>query len=162
MWQGILLYGTPEQKAKYLPRVSNREFAAFALTEPGYGSDAMSIKTRAVKSADGTHYVLNGGKIWISNGGIAEIFTVFAKVPVKDPVTGETVEKSTAFIVERGFGGVTSGPPESKMGIKCSNTAEVFFEDTKVPVENRLGDEGQGFKVSMILRISHREISEKD
>lgn len=92
---------------------------------------------------------MNGSKIWISNGGIANIFTVFAKVPIKDPITGETSEKMTAFIVDRNFGGVTSGPPENKMGIKCSNTAEVYFEDVKVPAENVLVGEGQGFKVAM-------------
>ncbi|KMQ95777.1 very long-chain specific acyl- mitochondrial [Lasius niger] len=148
-FKGILLYGTPEQKAKYLPRVSNGEYAAFCLTEPSSGSDAGSIRSRAIKSADGSHYVLNGSKIWISNGGIANIMTVFAQLPFKDPKTGETKEKVTAFIVERGFGGVTSGPPEKKMGIKCSNTAEIFFEDVKIPAENLLGNEGEGFKVAM-------------
>merc|ERR1712142_1135292 len=95
------------------------------------------------------HYILNGGKIWISNGGIAEIFTVFAKTPVKDEATGTVTEKVTAFIVERSFGGVTHGPPEKKMGIKCSNTAEVYFENTPVPVENVLQNPGDGFKVAM-------------
>lgn len=141
------MYGTPEQKAKYLPQVSNRKYAAFCLTEPSSGSDAGSIRSRAIKSADGSHYVLNGSKIWISNGGIADIMTVFAQVPIKDPKTGETKDKVTAFIVERGFGGVTSGPPEKKMGIKCSNTAAIFFEDVKIPAENVLGEEGEGFKV---------------
>lgn len=145
--QGILLFGTPEQKAKYLPQVSSGKFAAFCLTEPSSGSDAASIRSRAIKSADGSHYVLNGSKIWISNGGIAEIMTVFAQVPVKDPKTGETRDKMTAFIVERGFGGVTSGPPEKKLGIKCSNTAAIFFEDVKIPAENVIGKEGEGFKV---------------
>ncbi|EZA58348.1 Very long-chain specific acyl-CoA dehydrogenase, mitochondrial [Ooceraea biroi] len=148
-FKGILLFGTPEQKAKYLPRVSNGEFAAFCLTEPTAGSDAARIRTRAVKSADGSHYVLNGSKIWISNGGIADILTVFAQISTTDPNTGETKNRMGAFIVERGFGGVTSGPPEKKMGIKCSNTAEVFFEDVKVPAENLLGKEGEGFKIAM-------------
>lgn len=148
-FKGIILFGTPEQKQKYLPRVSNHEYAAFCLTEPSCGSDAGAIKCRAVKSADGSHYVLNGNKIWISNGGIANIFTVFAKVPVKDPKTGETKDVPTAFIVERGFGGVTNSPPEKKMGIRCSDTSAIFFEDVKVPVENRLGEEGQGFKIAM-------------
>ncbi|KAL0116630.1 hypothetical protein PUN28_009934 [Cardiocondyla obscurior] len=148
-FKGILLYGTPEQKAKYLPQVSSGKYAAFCLTEPSSGSDAGSIRSRAVKSEDGSHYVLNGNKIWISNGGIADIMTVFAKVPIKDPKTGETKDKVTAFIVERGFGGVTSGPPEKKMGIKCSNTAALFFEDVKIPAENVLGKEGEGFKVAM-------------
>lgn len=145
------MFGTPEQKEKYLPRVTGGEFAAFCLTEPSAGSDAGSIKTRAVKSADGSHYVLNGSKIWISNGGLAEIMTVFAQVPVTDPTTGKTKDKVTAFIVERSFGGVTNGPPENKMGIKCSNTAEVYYEDVKIPAENVLGAEGEGFKV-IILR----------
>jgi len=147
IFQGILLYGTPEQKAEYLPRVSNGEFAAFCLTEPTAGSDAGSVRTRAVKSADGSHYILNGSKIWISNGGLANVMTVFAQVPITDSKTGEVKNKMTAFIVERSFGGVTSGPPEKKMGIKCSNTTEVFFEDVKVPAKNVIGEEGEGFKV---------------
>lgn len=148
-FKGILIAGTPEQKEKYLPRVSGGDMAAFCLTEPSCGSDAGAVRSKAVKSADGTHYVLNGSKIWISNGGLAEIMTVFAQVPVKDPKTGETKDKVTAFIVERSFGGVTNGPPENKMGIKCSNTTEVYFEDVKIPAENVLGGEGQGFKVAM-------------
>uniref|UniRef100_A0A1A9WEW1 Very long-chain specific acyl-CoA dehydrogenase, mitochondrial n=1 Tax=Glossina brevipalpis TaxID=37001 RepID=A0A1A9WEW1_9MUSC len=131
-FKGILLYGNPEQKAKYLPKVSTEKvYAAFALTEPSAGSDANSIKCKAVKTPDGKYYVLNGSKIWISNGGIADIMTV------------------TAFIVERSFGGVSHGPPEKKMGIKASNTAEVYFEDVKIPIENVLGEEGEGFKVAM-------------
>merc|ERR1719238_856828 len=149
-FKGILLAGTPEQKAQYLPRLaSGEDFAAFALTEPASGSDAGSIKTRAVPSADGKTWILNGAKIWISNGGIAEVFTVFAKTPVVDPQTGVETDKVTAFIVERKFGGVTHGPPEKKMGIKCSNTAEVYFEDTPIPAENVLGGVGNGFKVAM-------------
>ncbi|XP_013781569.1 very long-chain specific acyl-CoA dehydrogenase, mitochondrial-like [Limulus polyphemus] len=148
-FKGILLYGNEAQKKKYLPPLASGELiAAYCLTEPESGSDAASIKTRAVLSEDETHYILNGGKIWISNGGLAEIFTVFAKTPVKIP-SGEVKEKITAFIVERGFGGVTNGPPEKKMGIKASNTAEVHFEDVKVPVENVLGEVGEGFKVAM-------------
>ncbi|XP_058805897.1 very long-chain specific acyl-CoA dehydrogenase, mitochondrial-like [Phymastichus coffea] len=148
-FKGILLFGTKEQKEKYLPRVCNGEFAAFCLTEPSCGSDAGAVRTKAQKSADGSHYILNGNKIWISNGGLADIMTVFAKLPVTDPITGETKDKVTAFIVERSFGGVTSGKPENKMGIKCSNTTEVFYENVKVPAENLLGEEGQGFKVAM-------------
>ena len=91
--------------------------------------------------------MINGSKIWISNGGIAEVFTVFAQTPVVDEKTGQTQSKMTAFIVERKFGGVAHGPPEKKMGIKASNTAEVYFEDCKVPVENVLGGVGNGFKV---------------
>merc|ERR550525_1675890 len=149
-FKGILLCGTDEQKAQYLPKLATGEqFAAFALTEPSSGSDAGSIKTRAELNKEGTHWILNGGKIWISNGGIAEIFTVFAKTPVTDPATGTVTEKVSAFIVERSFGGVTNGPPEKKMGIKCSNTAEVYFENTPVPVENVLSKPGDGFKVAM-------------
>merc|ERR1719394_174936 len=149
-FKGILIAGNPEQKEKYLPRLaSGEDFAAFALTEPASGSDAGSIKTRAVPSADGKTWILNGAKIWISNGGIAEIFTVFAKTPVVDPETGVETDKVTAFIVERKFGGVSHGPPEKKMGIKCSNTAEVYFEDVPVPAENILGGLGNGFKVAM-------------
>jgi len=148
-FKGILLRGNPEQKAKYLPTLATGEkFAAFCLTEPASGSDAASIQTRAVKTEDGKAYILNGGKIWISNGGIADIFTVFAKTQVKNE-DGTLTDKVSAFIVERGFGGITSGPPEQKMGIKCSNTAEVHFEDVRVPVENILGKEGDGFKIAM-------------
>merc|ERR1719394_710702 len=151
-FKGILICGNDEQKQKYLPKVATGEnFAAFALTEPSSGSDAGSIKTRAELNEAGTHYILNGGKIWISNGGIAEIFTVFAKTPVTDEATGTTTEKVTAFIVERSFGGVSHGPPEKKMGIKCSNTAEVYFENTPIPVENVLGGVGNGFKVAMAI-----------
>uniref|UniRef100_A0A182NB72 Very long-chain specific acyl-CoA dehydrogenase, mitochondrial n=1 Tax=Anopheles dirus TaxID=7168 RepID=A0A182NB72_9DIPT len=149
-FKGILLYGDKRQKEKYLPMVSTgKTYAAFALTEPSSGSDAGSIRCRAVKSADGKHYVLNGSKIWISNGGIADVMTVFAQTEQEDPKTGQKKDKVTAFIVERGFGGVSSGPPENKMGIKCSNTAEVYFEDVKIPIENVLGGEGNGFKVAM-------------
>ncbi|XP_058061819.1 very long-chain specific acyl-CoA dehydrogenase, mitochondrial-like isoform X1 [Anopheles bellator] len=149
-WKGVLLYGTEEQKHKYLPQVTTGgKIAAFCLTEPSSGSDAGSIRSRAVKSADGKHYVLNGSKIWISGGGLAEIMTVFAQTEVVDPKTGQKRDKVTAFIVERGFGGVSSGPAEEKMGIKCSNTTEVYFDDVKIPVENRLGGEGEGFKVAM-------------
>uniref|UniRef100_A0A8C6YW85 Very long-chain specific acyl-CoA dehydrogenase, mitochondrial n=1 Tax=Nothoprocta perdicaria TaxID=30464 RepID=A0A8C6YW85_NOTPE len=148
-FKGILLFGTPEQKQKYLPRLaSGQTVAAFCLTEPASGSDAASIRTVAEPSPCGSFYTLNGEKIWISNGGIAEIFTVFAKTPIKVE-TGETKERISAFIVERAFGGVTSGPPEKKMGIKCSNTAEVHFDNVKVPAENLLGGLGKGFKVAM-------------
>ncbi|CAF0754990.1 unnamed protein product [Rotaria sordida] len=149
-FKGILLFGTDAQKQKYLPKLAAGEhIAAFALTEPAAGSDAISIKTKAELSPDGKHYVLNGSKIWISNGGIADIFTVFAQIPNVDDKTGQVENKMTAFIVERKFGGVTNGPAEKKMGIKGSNTTEVFFEDCKVPVENVLGGVGNGFKVAM-------------
>ncbi|KAK6733561.1 hypothetical protein RB195_017359 [Necator americanus] len=148
-YKGILLYGTEAQKEKYLPDLATgRKFAAFCLTEPSSGSDANSIRSRAVKSPDGKHYILNGGKIWISNGGFADIFTVFAQTPITMP-DGSTKDKVSAFIVERSFGGVTSGPQEKKMGIKGSNTTEVHFDNVKIPAENLLGVEGEGFKVAM-------------
>lgn len=149
-FKGILLYGTKAQKEKYLPKVASGEaVAAFCLTEPSSGSDAASIRTSAVPSPCGKYYTLNGTKIWISNGGIADIFTVFAKTPIKDAATGAVKEKITAFVVERSFGGVTHGLPEKKMGIKASNTAEVYFDGVKVPVENVLGEVGGGFKVAV-------------
>ncbi|KAK1797178.1 hypothetical protein P4O66_008567 [Electrophorus voltai] len=149
-FKGILLFGNQQQKVKYLPKLASGEtMAAYCLTEPTSGSDAASIRTNAVPSPCGKYYILNGSKIWISNGGLAEIFTVFAKTPVQDKRTGEVKEKITAFIVERSFGGVTSGPPEKKMGIKASNTAEVYFENVHVPAECVLGELGGGFKVAM-------------
>ncbi|XP_047241074.1 very long-chain specific acyl-CoA dehydrogenase, mitochondrial isoform X2 [Girardinichthys multiradiatus] len=149
-FKGILLFGNKAQKEKYLPKLATGEhIAAFCLTEPASGSDAASIKTTAVLSPCGKYYTMNGSKIWISNGGLAEIFTVFAKTPMKDPKTGEMKDKITAFVVERSFGGVTNGPPEKKMGIKASNTAEVYFEDVRVPADCVLGEVGGGFKVAM-------------
>lgn len=124
-----------------------KKCSEFCFSSFSAGSDAASIKTKAELSSDGKHYILNGSKIWISNGGIADVFTVFAQVPTVDDKTGQSVNKMTAFIVERKFGGLTNGPPEKKMGIKASNTTEVFFEDCKVPVENVLGGVGNGFKV---------------
>uniref|UniRef100_A0A915KA83 Very long-chain specific acyl-CoA dehydrogenase, mitochondrial n=1 Tax=Romanomermis culicivorax TaxID=13658 RepID=A0A915KA83_ROMCU len=155
-FKGILLYGTPEQKKKYLPDLaSGKKFAAFCLTEPSSGSDANSIRSKAVPSSCGKYYVLNGSKIWISNGGIAEVFTVFAQTPVKSK-DGTVKDKISAFIVERSFGGLTSGPPEKKMGIKASNTAELHFDNVKIPKENLLGEEGEGFKVAMNILNSGR------
>ncbi|XP_008059119.1 very long-chain specific acyl-CoA dehydrogenase, mitochondrial isoform X2 [Carlito syrichta] len=149
-FKGILLFGTKAQKEKYLPKLASGEtLAAFCLTEPSSGSDAASIRTSAVPSPCGKYYTLNGSKIWISNGGLADIFTVFAKTPITDPATGAVKEKITAFVVERNFGGVTNGPPEKKMGIKASNTAEVIFDGVRVPSENVLGEVGSGFKVAM-------------
>ena len=150
-YKGILIAGTEEQKEKYLPDLAaGDKMAAFALTEPGSGSDASSISTRAELSEDGKFWVMNGAKIWITGGGLADVFTVFAKTPVTES-DGTTKDKMTAFIVERGFGGVTNGPPEKKMGIKCSNTAEVYFEDVPVPAENIIGGLGNGFKVAMAI-----------
>ncbi|XP_058123772.1 very long-chain specific acyl-CoA dehydrogenase, mitochondrial-like [Anopheles ziemanni] len=155
--KGIMLYGTKEQKEKYLPQLSSgRVFGAFALTEPGTGSDAASVKTKAILSPCGKYYILNGSKLWCSGGGIANIFTTFAQVEVADPQTGEKKNKMTAFIVERQFEGVSTGPPEDKMGIKCSVTTEIFFDDAKVPVENVLGEIGSGFKIAVNILNSGR------
>ncbi|MBN3287498.1 ACAD9 dehydrogenase, partial [Polyodon spathula] len=154
--KGILIAGKEEQKAKYLPKLSSGEHvAAFCLTEPASGSDAASIQTRATPSKDGKHFLLNGSKIWISNGGIADIFTVFARTEVVDK-DGNTKDKISAFIVERAFGGITSGKPEDKMGIRGSNTCEIHFENTPVPIENVIGEVGGGFKVAMNILNSGR------
>ncbi|XP_065264020.1 complex I assembly factor ACAD9, mitochondrial [Emys orbicularis] len=154
--KGILIVGTDEQKAKYLPKLASGEhIAAFCLTEPGSGSDAASIQTRATMSEDGKSFLLNGSKIWISNGGLADIFTVFARTEIVDK-DGAKKDKITAFVVERAFGGVTNGKPEDKLGIRGSNTCEVHFENTKVPVENVIGEVGGGFKVAMNILNSGR------
>uniref|UniRef100_A0A803YR44 Acyl-CoA dehydrogenase family member 9 n=1 Tax=Meleagris gallopavo TaxID=9103 RepID=A0A803YR44_MELGA len=154
--KGILITGTDEQKAKYLPKLASGEhIAAFCLTEPGSGSDAASIQTRATLSEDGKYFLLNGSKVWISNGGLASIFTVFARTEIVEK-DGQVKDKITAFIVERDFGGVTHGKPEDKLGIRGSNTCEVHFENTKVPVENVLGEIGGGFKVAMNILNSGR------
>lgn len=154
--KGILIAGNKEQKRKYLPKLATGEhIAAFCLTEPSSGSDAASIQTRATLSEDGKTFYLNGGKIWITNGGIADIFTVFAKTEITNE-KGEKQDKVTAFIVERDFGGVTSGKPEDKLGIRGSNTCEVHFENVPVPVENVLGEVGGGFKVAMNILNSGR------
>ncbi|CAJ0931885.1 unnamed protein product, partial [Mesorhabditis belari] len=148
-YKGILLYGDEAMKKKYLPDLATgRKFASFCLTEPGSGSDANSISSTITKSDDGKHYILNGNKIFISNGGFAEVFTVFAQQPIKQ-ADGSTKNKVTAVVVERAFGGVTNGPPEKKMGIKGSNTVTMNFDNVKIPIENRLGEEGEGFKVAM-------------
>ncbi len=142
--KGLLLFGTPEQKKKYLPKLASGEtIAAFCLTEPGSGSDAASIKTTAVKNPDGT-WTLNGDKLWITNGPIAGFFSVFAK-------TEGAHGKMTGFIVESGYPGVSHGPKEDKMGIRASATSTVTFQNVKVPAENVLGGEGQGFKVAMAI-----------
>ena len=148
-FKGLLLFGTREQKERWLPRLATGEtIAAFCLTEPGSGSDAFSIRTRAEKSADGSHYVLNGEKIWITNGGIADFFTVFAKTT---PDTPQQKGRISAFIVTRDLGGVSHGPHEDKMGIRASSTTTVRFEDVRVPKENLLGEEGKGFKIAMSI-----------
>jgi len=144
--KAILLAGTDDQKQRYLPSLASGEkVAAFALTEPSAGSDAAAIKTRAELSSDGSHYVLNGSKIWITNGGFADVFTVFARTSALEE--GKK-PKITAFIVDRGPG-VTNGPAEHKLGIRGSSTTEVFFEDVKVPVQNVIGEPGRGFRVAM-------------
>uniref|UniRef100_A0A673AP08 Acyl-CoA dehydrogenase family, member 9 n=1 Tax=Sphaeramia orbicularis TaxID=375764 RepID=A0A673AP08_9TELE len=153
--KGILIAGNEAQKNKYLPKLASGEhIAAFCLTEPGSGSDAASIQTRATLSEDGTHYLINGSKIWISNGATADIMTVFARTEVvKD---GVKADKISAFIVERAFGGVSSGKPEDKLGIRGSNTCEVAFDNVPVPVENVIGEVGGGFKVAMNILNSGR------
>ncbi len=143
----ILYYGNEEQKQKYLPKLASGEFAgAYCLTEPNAGSDANSGKTRAVLSADGTHYKLNGQKMWITNGGFADVMTVFAKID-DDRIL-------SAFIVERTFPGISFGAEENKMGIKGSSTVQIFFNDCEVPVGNLLGKRGEGFRIALnILHI---------
>ncbi|MFH0757248.1 MAG: acyl-CoA dehydrogenase family protein [Bacteroidota bacterium] len=142
----ILYYGNEEQRAKYIPKLATGEMVgAYCLTEPGAGSDANSGKTKAVLSEDGKHYILNGAKMWITNGGFADVMTVFAKID-NDRVL-------SAFIVERGFEGITFNPEEKKMGIKGSSTRQIFFNDVKVPVENMLGKRGEGFRIA--LNILH-------
>ena len=147
----LLLFGTEAQKQKYLPRLSSAELiGAYCLTEPHAGSDSLAAKTKAVLSADGTHYVLNGQKAWITNGGRADLFTVFAKIDG---------EKFTAFLVERAFGGVTNGKEEHKMGIKGSSTTVVNFDDVKVPVENLLGEIGRGHIIAFnILNLGRLKL----
>jgi acyl-CoA dehydrogenase family member 9 len=142
--KGILLFGTPEQKSRYLPKLASGEMiAAFCLTESGAGSDAASIRTQAVKNADGS-WTLNGEKIWITNGGIADLYTVFAR-------TASEGGKITAFIVEAKWPGVSHGQHEDKMGIRASSTTTVNFADVQVPAENMLDVEGKGFKVAMAI-----------
>uniref|UniRef100_A0A452UIW2 Acyl-CoA dehydrogenase family member 9 n=1 Tax=Ursus maritimus TaxID=29073 RepID=A0A452UIW2_URSMA len=154
--KGIILAGNKEQKARYLPKLASGEhIAAFCLTEPSSGSDVASIKSRATLSEDKKHYILNGSKVWITNGGMANIFTVFAKTEVVDS-DSSVKDKITAFIVERDFGGVTNGKPEDKLGIRGSNTCAVHFENTRVPIENVLGEVGGGFKVAMSTLNSGR------
>lgn len=153
--KGILIAGNEEQQQKYLPKLASGEhIAAFCLTEPGSGSDAASIQTRATLSEDGKHYLINGSKIWISNGGMADIMTVFARTEVVE--NGVKKDKITAFIVERAFGGISSGKPEDKLGIRGSNTCEVAFDNVPVPVENVIGEVGSGFKVAMNILNSGR------
>ncbi|AKD02487.1 acyl-CoA dehydrogenase family protein [Pontibacter korlensis] len=142
----ILYFGTEEQKNKYIPKlVSGEWMSAYCLTEPGSGSDALAAKTKAVLNEAGTHYILNGQKMWITNAGFADVFVVFAQVDG---------DKFTGFIVERVYKGVSLGNEEHKMGIKGSSTRQVFFEDCEVPKENVLGEIGKGHLIAFnILNI---------
>ncbi len=147
----ILYFGTEAQKTKYIPKLASGEWkGSYGLTEPNSGSDALSAKTTATLSSDGKYYLLNGQKCWITNGGFADVFTVFAKVDA---------EKFTAFIVEKNFEGFTRGPEEHKMGIKGSSTVQLYFQDCKVPVENVLGEIGKGHIIAFnILNIGRLKL----
>jgi alkylation response protein AidB-like acyl-CoA dehydrogenase len=147
----LLLFGTEEQKQRYLPRVASAELvAAYALSEPQAGSDALAARTRADLSPDGKYYILNGQKMWITNGGAADFYTIFAKVEG---------EKFTAFLVERKFPGVNPGAEEKKMGIKGSSTTPIFLDNVKVPVENVLGEIGRGHIIAFnILNIGRLKL----
>src|ERR671923_773700 len=148
----IVFFGTPEQKAKYLPDLaSGRKVAAYALSEPGSGSDALGARTIAHLSPDGQHYVVNGGKMWITNGGFADVYVVFLKIDG---------DKFTALIVERGTPGFTQGREEHKLGIRGSSTTPLSFEDCKVPVENVLGEIGKGHKIAFnILNVGRLKLA---
>jgi alkylation response protein AidB-like acyl-CoA dehydrogenase len=149
----ILYYGNEAQKAKYIPKLGTGEWkASYCLTEPNSGSDANSGKTKAKLSADGKYYIINGQKMWITNGGFADIFIVFAKI--------DDDKNLTAFIVEKEFGGITMNPEEHKMGIKGSSTRQVFFNDCHVPVENMLSERENGFKIAVnILNIGRIKLA---
>lgn len=148
----IVFFGNKEQKEKYLPALATGEkLAAYALTEPGSGSDALGAKTTAKLNEAGTHYILNGEKQWITNSAFADIFIVYAKVDG---------EKFTAFIVERDFPGVSTGPEEKKMGIKSSSTRTLVLEDAEVPVENVLGEIGRGHIIAFnILNVGRYKLA---
>ena len=149
----ILYYGTEEQKAKYIPKLASGEYkGAYCLTEPGSGSDANSGKTKAKLTEDGKHYIINGQKMWITNGGFADVFTVFARI--------DDDKNLSAFIVDANSEGVSLNPEEKKMGIKGSSTRQVFFNDVKVPVENLLGERDGGFKIALnILNIGRIKLA---
>ena len=153
--KGISLFGSEDQKQRWLTRCATGEtIAAFCLTEPGSGSDAQAMTSTAVLEPDGKHYLLSGTKIWISNAGWAGVFTVFAKVPVE--VDGVRKQRVTAFIVDAHAPGISLGQPEQKMGIKASDTRTVTFDNVRVPVEDRLGEVGQGFKIALEILNSGR------
>ena len=147
----ILYFGTEDQKQKYIPKLASGQWkGAYGLTEPNSGSDALGAKTSAILSADGKNYILNGQKCWITNGGFADVYTVFAKIDG---------DKFSAFIVERGYEGFTQGPEEHKMGIKGSSTVQLYFQDCKVPVENLLGEVGKGHIIAFnILNIGRLKL----
>ena len=149
----ILYYGNDQQKQKYLPKLATGEWkAAYCLTEPDSGSDANSGKTKATPTADGKHYLINGQKMWITNGGFADVYIVFAKI--------ENDKNLSAFIVERSFGGITMNEEEHKMGIKGSSTRQIFFNDCKVPAENLLSERENGFKIAVnILNIGRIKLA---
>jgi alkylation response protein AidB-like acyl-CoA dehydrogenase len=150
----IVWYGTDAQKEKYLPKLATGEWlAAYALSEASSGSDAMNIRTRAVLSEDGRHYVLNGEKMWITNAGFADLFTVFAKIT--DPKDSDPKNaKFSAFLIERNTPGLTIGAEEHKLGIRGSSTCPLILSDCKVPVENLLGEAGKGHHIAFnILNI---------
>ena len=149
----ILYYGNENQKKKYIPKLATGEWkASYCLTEPNSGSDANSGKTKAVLTPDGKSYILNGQKMWITNGGFADIFIVFAKI--------DNDENLSSFIVEKNFGGISLNPEEHKMGIKGSSTRQVFFNDCKVPVENLLSERQNGFKIAVnILNIGRIKLA---
>jgi alkylation response protein AidB-like acyl-CoA dehydrogenase len=149
----ILYYGTEEQKKKYVTKLASGEWkGCYCLTEPGSGSDANSAKSKAIPSEDGKHYILNGQKMWITNGGFADVFTVFAKI--------EDDENLSAFILEKDYEGMSMNPEEKKMGIKGSSTRQIFFNDVKVPKENLLGERGEGFKIALnILNIGRAKLA---
>ena len=149
----ILYYGNDAQRSKYLPKLATGEWkAAYCLTEPWSGSDALGARTKAVLTEDGKHYVLNGQKMWITNAGFADIFVVFAKIDGDD-------KKFTAFILEKNMEGLSTGAEEKKMGIKSSSTRQVFFNNVKVPVENLLGEAGKGHKIAFqILNIGRYKL----
>jgi alkylation response protein AidB-like acyl-CoA dehydrogenase len=149
----ILYYGTDAQKEKYIPKLASGEWkAAYCLTEPSSGSDANSGKTTAKLTEDGKHYLINGQKMWITNAGFADVFTVFAKIDDDDNLTG--------FIVDAHAEGISLNPEEKKMGIKGSSTRQVFFNNVKIPVENLLGERNQGFKIAInILNIGRIKLA---
>ncbi len=149
----ILYFGNEDQKQRYIPKLASGEWkGCYCLTEPSAGSDANSGKTKAILSEDGKHYIVNGQKMWITNGGFADVLTVFAKI--------DDDENLSAFILEKDYAGISMNPEEAKMGIKGSSTRQIFFNDVKVPVENLLGKREEGFKIALnILNIGRAKLA---